>query len=650
MSRFPRRPFGRSGFALLALSSAVSAAYGQFNYTETFKNNTAAGWDFYTGDSSPGPRLTSGAAPVAGDPEYGTSPVIDPTGQGWLRLATATDNQANAAYFDSALPSANNNISIKFSVAMWGDNGVASGGDGLTFFMRDASTPMSTGAFGGSIGYAQKTGISGVSGGYFGVALDVFGNYSNPTEGRQGGVGAEPNAVVVRGPGSGENGYNYLAGTSGYNYTATGSATARDANDPAVAALPYQLSSPNATSRPNQTTGYRNVEIDLSSTSQLTVKMQFGEDGKWRTVLTADMSSFARPDLMSFGFTSGTGDANQVYEIGNSFSVTADAASNTSFWDNGATIKTSQWGTAGDSANNWTNNTNPATNNNVMFNDTYVSANQTVTMTTSQTVGSIYFSGKDSYTINSSSTSNTLTLDTGKGSTTTSYLSVTQSSTGTANNTINAAVKLDNNLTIDNYATGNTLTLGGAINAQNHDVTVQGSGTTVISGGLTNAGTLTKLDGGVLNFSTSATVSNLVLSGGTLLLNSSTLLASSLHVTANSVIDFGAGAASILGLSSLTIDSGVTLTIADWTAAQDYFYLLNQPTSGTLSQIVFAGMGPSGWSSYSKEIRPVPEPSTYGALMMLTIIGGFFGLRWYQERQLAQLRRIPVRNERRVHR
>jgi len=642
MSRPSRRLLGRSCAALLALG-AVASAYGQFNYTETFKNSTASGWDFYTGDSSPGPRLTSGAAPVAGDPEFGKSSVIDPTGQGWLRLATATNNQANAAYFDSALPSANNNIVVKFSVAMWGDNGMANGGDGLSFFMRDASVPMSTGAYGGSLGYAQKTGINGLAGGYFDVGLDVYGNYSNPTEGRQGGIGSDPNAVVVRGPGSGESGYNYLAGTGGYNYTATGSPTAKNSGDPAVAALPYQLSSPSATSRPNQTTGYRNVEIDLSSTSQLTVKMQFGEDGKWRTVLTADLSSFSRPDMLSFGFTSGTGDANQVYEVGNSFSVTADAASNSSFWDNGATSKPGQWGTAGDSANNWTGNTNPAASNNVFFNDAYVSSNQTVTLTASQTVGSVYFSGKNAYTLNSSSSSNQLTLDTGKGSTSTSYISVTQSSTGTANNTINAAIQLNNNLTVDNYASGNTLTLGGAINAQNHDITVQGTGTTVISGGLTNAGTLTKLDGGILNFSTSATVSNLVLSGGTLLLNASTLLATSLHVTGNSVIDFGTLGSSILGLSSLTIDSGVTLTITDWTSAQDYFYLLNQPSSGTLGQIVFAGMAPSGWSSYTKEVRPVPEPSTYGLLMMVALVLGFFGVRWNQERQAQQLRRIPVR-------
>src|SRR3569833_2124657 len=120
MTRLSHPSLARSCAALATLGVATSA-YGQFNYTETFKNGTAAGWDFYTGDSSPGPRLTSGAAPVAGDPEFGKSSVIDPTGQGWLRLATATANQANAAYFDSALPSANNNIAIKFSVAMWGD-------------------------------------------------------------------------------------------------------------------------------------------------------------------------------------------------------------------------------------------------------------------------------------------------------------------------------------------------------------------------------------------------------------------------------------------------------------------------------------------------------------------------------------------------
>jgi len=629
-SPFPSRTTRLFATMVMAVLCARTGQ-AQFNYTETFKNSTAAGWDFSTGNSSPGPRLTSGAAPVSSDPEYGVTSQIDPSGQGWLRLATTTGNQANAAYFDTALPSLNNNIAIKFSVAMWGDNGQDNGGDGLTFFLRDASTPLSVGAFGGSIGYAQQTGgLNGLSGGYLGVALDVYGNYSNPTEGRLGGPGFRPNAVVARGPGSGQTGYNYLSGTGGYNYTATGGATTKDAGDPAVAALPYSLSFPTATSRPNQTVSYRNVEIDLSSTSQLAVKMQFGEDGIWRTVLTADMSSFTRPDMMSFGFSSGTGGANQVYEVGNSFSVTASASSDTYFWDNGASTNKGIWGTTGDAEKNWTSDVLPPSKTNVIFNDAYVTQNQTVTMTTSRTVGSMYFSGKYGYNITEDTTGRKITFDAPTGI---SYLSVTNSSTGNADHTIGVDVQLNNALEIDNYVAGHSLTFTDNVIGGGNDLTVKGPGTTNFNYDVSGIGTLTKLDGGVLSFATTAAATNVVLGGGTLLLDSATLTATSLHITGDSILDFGTGGASILNLTNLTIDAGVTLTVLNWTNALDHFYVTNSPTAGALSQIVFSGFNnsPTGWRT--GEIRPVPEPATYGALFMGTMLAAFGCVRRRQQKR-----------------
>lgn len=638
-------PLVKSVIPLLACGLGATSLRAQFSYSETFANSTAAGWSFYTGNSSPGPRLTSGLAPSLGDPEYGVKSTIDASGQGWLRLATTTGNQSNAAYFDSALPSAGNTITVKFSVAMWNDQGIATGGDGLTFFMRDASQPFSVGAFGGSIGYAQKTGIDGVAGGYFGVALDVYGNYSSATEGRSGGVGAVPNAVVLRGPGDGQTGYNYLAGTGGYNYTTTGSATTKDAGDPSIAALPYSLSNPTATSRPDQTTGYRNVELTLSSTSQLTVKMQFGEDSTWRTLFTADMSSFTRPDMMSFGFSSGTGDANQVYEIGRNFSVTATAATNTYLWDNGASsTNKGKWGSSGDSANNWSGNTLPPSQSVIVFNDTYVTSNQAITMTGSnRTVGSMYFSGQYGYSIGGDTTTRKLTFDSTSGS---SFLELVSSASGNASHSINVDVQLNNALVIDSLVSGQSLTFGDVVTTGGNDITVRGNGATNFNADVSGGGTLTKLDGGVLTFATSATVSNLVLGGGTLLLDSATLTATSLHVTGNSILDFGTGAASVLNLTNFTIDAGATLTVLNWTNAVDHFYVTNSPTAGALSQIVFSGFSssPTGWRT--GEIRPVPEPATYGAIFIGAIVVFFAGLRWQQQKQEQQLRRVPVRARR----
>jgi MSHA biogenesis protein MshQ len=108
-------------------------------------------------------------------------------------------------------PAAGNWVSVEFQNFAY--NG--SGADGIAVTLSDYSIAPTPGAFGGSLGYAQKTGINGFAGGWIGVALDEYGNYENNAEGRvgtAGGTGLYPDSIGVRGSGSGTTGYNWLAG------------------------------------------------------------------------------------------------------------------------------------------------------------------------------------------------------------------------------------------------------------------------------------------------------------------------------------------------------------------------------------------------------------------------------------------------------
>ena len=96
---------------------------------------------------------------------------------------------------------------------------------------------------------------------------------------------------------------------------------------------------------------------------------------------------------------------------------------------------------------------------------------------------------------------------------------------------------------------------------------------------------------------------------------------------APSILDFGTTGSSTLNvLNSLSISSGVTLTIANWTDAVDFFYSTNNPGATNLGRIVFSGFtGPdTKWLPFDHQITPVPEPAHYGAVFvgaLLALIG-----------------------------
>lgn len=151
-------------------------------------------------------------------------------------------------------------------------------------------------------------------------------------------------------------------------------------------------------------------------------------------------------------------------------------------------------------------------------------------------------------------------------------------------------------------------------------------GSSSFGGSVTGSGTLVKDGSGSLTFTSSIDFSgSLNLNGGTLALNGTTLNVGTLHITGNSILDFGNSTASVLNATTFIIDAGVTLTINNWVNGVDYFYATNwtgatADTRGSLpmNQITFNGFASNstGWLNFDKQITPVPEPATYGALLV----------------------------------
>jgi hypothetical protein len=225
---------------------------------------------------------------------------------GYLRLTSNSTNEAGYAILKNSF-SSKQGFSISFEFFSYGGTNDA---DGISVFLVDAvgtdptTTPsqFAIGAYGGSLGYAQKTAaggatdIPGATNGYLGIGIDEFGNYATSSEGRVGGSATSvPQAVTLRGPGNGLNGYGLLTSSGTLDFTLS------------VGTARAQVGSPD----------YRKAYIYVVPANggyNVTVKIQHG------AIITTTTNNYAvstPPANLRIGFAGSTGNFTNYHEIRN---------------------------------------------------------------------------------------------------------------------------------------------------------------------------------------------------------------------------------------------------------------------------------------------------------------------------------------------
>ncbi|MCW8901625.1 MAG: hypothetical protein OQK95_13240, partial [Gammaproteobacteria bacterium] len=212
-----------------------------------------------------------------------------------LRMTDASGNAATMATLQQIFPGAGNRIEVEFDHYAYG----GSGADGIAVILSDFSVPPAPGGYGGSLGYAQRTGINGFTGGWLGVGIDEYGNFSNPTEGRIGGPGFRRDSVSIRGSGSGTSGYSYHAGT------AANLVPEVDNNGAASPAHRYRI----IIDHSNGVNAWVSVERDTTGSGSNYVTLVAAYDAKAQT------GQAAVPANWILSYTGSTGGATNVHEI-----------------------------------------------------------------------------------------------------------------------------------------------------------------------------------------------------------------------------------------------------------------------------------------------------------------------------------------------
>ncbi len=303
---------------------------------------------------------------------------------------------------------------------------------------------------------------------------------------------------------------------------------------------------------------------------------------------------------------------------------------------------------------------------------------QTLTVGTTAQTGDIVVAGD----MNLGGSYTTAVNLTKEGSGTMTFAKAGQTLTGTVgavqlnngNMTVGSAAQLDTLTTgaftskgiVDGLASNTTLTIasGATVNA-NYTAT-----TNLFNGVLAGAGTFNAIgaaDNAGITFGTTFAASNLTLKVGSTSVGSSDLndyfkvsfgsgvsiTVDTLEITGDTILDFGNGVNTLTSTNLVISNPNAKIYVMNWTSLSDAWYVNSLINGSTHTANVFGGIPLSqitfqnyngltttwvsgtveGW--LHNEIRPTPEPSTYGAILVSGCLG-LLGWRRYRRSHPAR--------------
>nr|WP_115710431.1 PilC/PilY family type IV pilus protein [Cupriavidus taiwanensis] len=284
--------------------------------------------------------------------------VPDAAGYGALRLTNGDtaegangDNQ-NGAVVSRFTFGMQEGLQVTFSTVTYGgDNLRGTGADGISFYLADGSKSPTVGGLGGSLGYSCSNvngAYDGVAGGYIGIGIDEFGNFSNKADNTDSGPAFQANRISVRGSGdtnwaglraaypayypdslsaskraqavqntcargyvqdwsSGKDGGDVRGRRLAYNYRMLG-----------ISDLPDKIANQQAVSRPTRAKGIP-IVYSLKLTQNGLLSMSYSYNGGAATPVITDQditqANGPVPASLRFGFAAGTGSGSNVHEI-----------------------------------------------------------------------------------------------------------------------------------------------------------------------------------------------------------------------------------------------------------------------------------------------------------------------------------------------